>query len=68
MGWFKRNYVGTLRWEAIRNEGDSGRPQGTYRAKVPGGWLVETQNIAGSCGGLTFLPDPEHRWTLSDPP
>lgn len=31
----------------------------TYRAKVPGGWLV------GEPSGshyLTFVPDPEHRW------
>lgn len=43
------------------------KPDGfTYRAKVPGGWLVSIW--AGEMkdhkwgGGLTFVPDPEHRW------
>ena len=37
------------------------RNQGTYRAQVPGGWLIRT----GSTNGLQmlFLPDPEHEWT-----
>lgn len=31
-----------------------------YRAKVPGGWLVVTKSNSG--GGVTFYPDPEHKW------
>jgi hypothetical protein len=30
------------------------------RAKVPGGWLVISTSSSG--GGVTFLPDPEHKW------
>ncbi len=36
------------------------------RAKVPGGWLVVTALITG--GGMTFYPDPEHRWDGSSLP
>jgi hypothetical protein len=42
------------------------------RAKVPGGWLVLVCKIhqgdqgdwawGAGFGGLTFVPDPEHRW------
>ena len=32
----------------------------TYRAAVPGGWLVFFQ--MGTAGGVTFYPDHEHRW------
>ena len=48
-------------------------PQQIERAKVPGGWLVAFSEGAsgagsygGECGfgsgGLTFYPDPNHRW------
>src|SRR4051812_20531331 len=30
------------------------------RAKVPGGWLV-----ANDDGGLTFIPDADHKWSES---
>jgi hypothetical protein len=30
------------------------------RAKVPGGWLVIATSNSG--GGLTFYPDPQHKW------
>jgi hypothetical protein len=32
----------------------------TWRAKVPGGWLVSLQSPTGV--GLTFYPDPHHGW------
>lgn len=32
----------------------------TWRAKVPGGWLVSLQVPHGT--GLTFYPDPHHAW------
>lgn len=31
----------------------------TYRAKIPGGWLVGMPEAAY---GMTFVPDPEHKW------
>lgn len=31
------------------------------RAKVPGGWLVTCGGTDG-LSGVTFYPDPEHRW------
>ena len=40
-----------------------GAPDATkpyYRAKVPGGWLVDCRVVEG--GGLTFVPDPNHEW------
>ena len=30
------------------------------RAKIPGGWLLVA--ISNSGGGVTFYPDPEHKW------
>jgi len=30
------------------------------RAKIPGGWLVIS--ISSSGGGVTFYPDPQHKW------
>ena len=68
MGLFNKEYIGSLRWDAIKNKSKNGngKPQYTYRAKVIGGWLVETENFTGSCGGLTFIPDPEHAWILED--
>jgi hypothetical protein len=30
------------------------------RAKIPGGWLLVSTSVAG--GGVTFYPDPEHKW------
>lgn len=34
------------------------------RTKVPGGWLVFYTRGLGGLGdsGLTFYPDPEHKW------
>jgi hypothetical protein len=53
-----------LIWEKIETEGYGG-PSYSYRARVPGGWLVcFVDNIAeGGAGGLTFYPDPNHSWT-----
>jgi hypothetical protein len=39
-----------------------------YRAKVPGGWLVSMDAQSFQPGndtvaGLTFVPDPDHKWT-----
>ncbi|MFH1140222.1 MAG: hypothetical protein V1724_00805 [Chloroflexota bacterium] len=51
----------TLNWEKIKNSGESG-VSNSYRAKVFGGWLV----MAWS-GGVTFLPDPDHRWDGNSP-
>ena len=30
------------------------------RAKIPGGWLLIATSNSG--GGVTFYPDPEHKW------
>lgn len=30
-----------------------------HRTKVPGGWLVL---VIHNTSGLTFYPDPDHRW------
>lgn len=44
----------------------------TWRAKVPGGWLVIVSGLSGPSGarGVTFYPDPDHKWdgaTLRSP-
>jgi hypothetical protein len=30
------------------------------RAKIPGGWLLVATSNSG--GGVTFYPDPDHKW------
>ena len=36
----------------------------TYRAMVPGGWLVTRSDMEVDCQScaLTFIPDPDHAW------
>jgi len=43
-----------LKWERIAKD-SLGLPE-VLRAKILGGWLVLTGF------GITFVPDPEHRW------
>ncbi len=45
-----------LVWHTLENGHLSGR---TYRAKIPGGWLL-TKNSNDT--GITFVPDPQHKW------
>ncbi len=52
----------------------------TYRAEVPGGWLVSVwagqkptppykdTNFQTWGGGVTFVPDPSHSWKLDPHP
>lgn len=35
-------------------------PARVSRAKIPGGWLLIVTSNSG--GGLTFYPDPQHKW------
>ena len=53
-------------WEELESVGGL---LAVRRAKVPGGWLIYASNGYHHHGGMTFYPDPEHRWngsTLSD--
>jgi hypothetical protein len=50
MAFFKQ-----MKWEELKSR------LTTYRAKVPGGWLVFVGE-KGQPGGLTFYPDPTHAW------
>ncbi len=65
-----------LAWKRIKEtyggaaEEESKRPDKgfTYRAKVPGGWLVavwagENKDHRWG-GGLTFVPDSDETWTV----
>lgn len=48
-----------LVWEKLDSKGGGIMHWDVHRAKVPGGWLVlAIHNTAG----LSFYPDPEHRW------
>lgn len=71
-----------LRWELVKSapkgigNGDPNHDIETWRAEVPGGWLVSVwalrteadasgPKVLGGAnwgGGVTFLPDPDHRW------
>lgn len=60
-----------LAWKSVPETYSGQREESfaTYRAAVPGGWLVavwatEKGNRKWG-GGLTFVPDPEHRWTVA---
>lgn len=59
-------------WERIDEPEQDTEGTLTYRAKVPGGWLVKTVEYGPTdmrqfhhrhSAALTFLPDPEHGWT-----
>ena len=58
---------GTERQQLVWQEVNSSRAGGgifnldwnVHRTKVPGGWLVL---VIHNTSGLTFYPDPEHRW------
>jgi len=45
-----------LVWEELKSSRVGG---GIIRTKVPGGWLVL---VIHETSGLTFYPDPEHKW------
>jgi hypothetical protein len=49
-----------LVWEKLNSKGGGVLMHWeTHRAKVPGGWLVL---VVQNTTGLTFYPDPDHRW------
>ena len=48
-----------LKAELVSESGDLMYTNTTWRAKIPGGWLV---GWPGSNDGMTFVPDPEHTW------
>jgi hypothetical protein len=50
----------TLDWEEISNSDTIHAGLETFRAKVPGGWLIIASNKQGV--GVTFMPDPGHEW------
>jgi hypothetical protein len=61
-----------LEWQLLEETYSPGNtyPQGyTYRAKVPGGWLVAVwagdDKKHGLGGGLTFVPKPTHSWDIA---
>lgn len=69
MNWFgsdepqEPKKVDPLAWEMLTDEEDFG----TWRRRVPGGWLVRTAEEYYHGGGeaLCFLPDPNHEWRLN---
>jgi hypothetical protein len=55
-----KSYNGKIVWEKL---GSIGGPDEAYRSKVPGGWIFSSVFIlAGESAGVTFIPDPEHKW------
>lgn len=38
------------------------QPAEIFRAKVPGGWLINVREMQKGQMGLTFFPDPNHQW------
>ena len=49
-----------LVWEKLNSRGGGVLLKwDVHRAKVPGGWLVL---VIHNTTGLTFYPDPEHKW------
>ena len=74
---------GTLEWTRIKElYAQSDTPAcSTYRAKVPGGWLVAIWAAPDAAprssadtnkhtfgGGVAFVPDPTHGWQLEEHP
>jgi len=70
-----------MEWEEVKRE-DDGSDIVTWRAKVPGGWLVSVwaqktnedgtgNDVPGGAnwgGGLTFLPDDKYLWNPDPAP
>lgn len=71
-----------LEWKQVKREPD-GSDIVTWRAKVPGGWLVSVwaampqANAGGKApvpggsnwgGGLTFMPDHANPWDVAEEP
>lgn len=51
-----------LKWEKLTSKGFPGT---TVRAKVHGGWLVNSiMNGPSQALGTTFIPDPKHEWKI----
>lgn len=64
-----------LEWQLIKTDNSNRNDIETWRAKVPGGWLVSVwatrsrANATGSAthggsnwgGGVTFVSDPKHK-------
>jgi hypothetical protein len=51
-----------LKWEQISVRSLREDLPEILRTKIPGGWLVVMPT------GITFVPDPEHRWDGSSLP
>jgi len=49
-----------LEWEDV--DGNGSGPDVIRRAKVTGGWLVFAYDAIFGASGLTFIPDPNHKW------
>ena len=47
-------------WEMLTDEEDFG----TWRRRVPGGWLVRTEAAYTESEALAFVPDPNHEWKV----
>ena len=57
-------------WEKVDRGSDDGSEYGTYRMKVPGGWLIRdwiysTEDESHCMAGYP-LSDPEHAWNLKE--
>ena len=61
-------------WELIQEFIGDGMINATYRAKVPGGWIVRHKEyfigttdmpLAATSSSMTLLPDPEHKWEVA---
>lgn len=71
--------MANLEWKRISEtyDGDATPSCSTYRAKVPGGWLVAVWSAQGSStntskhtygGGVTFVPDAIGLWVIDEKP
>jgi len=55
-----------LEWQEIDKHRGWGNNL-TFRAPIPGGWLVKTLWSANDGGGvgITFVPDPNNEWIIN---
>lgn len=59
----------TFEWEVIyENHVDKTHFSYTDRAKVFGGWIVNSRTCAGNKGheAMVFVPDPKHEWVIDE--
>lgn len=57
-------------WEELKKLISGPRGSTVYRAKVHGGWIVNTyswdQELKSTTESMVFVPDAQHEWSIDE--